>query len=725
MARAGRGLASTPVFGDDAAMAWHVGRSLAAAVLGAFGAACAVAQADAPVEARNRLAGSSSPYLLAHRDQPVHWQPWDEQALALAKRLDKPIFVSIGYSACHWCHVMAKESFADPKVAARLNELFVCIKVDREQRPDVDEVYMAALQAMGKQGGWPLSAWLTPDGKPFFAGTYFPPADAHGLPAFGRVVDSLGKAWRERRGEVVAGADELTAHLQKELAPAPRPGEPTAALLASAVAAARARFDDEHGGFAPAPAFAPKFPNALELRMLLGGDDAAAAMALQSLRAMARGGIHDQLAGGFHRYTVDRAWVVPHFEKMLYDNALIAQACLMAWRRSGDVELRDVGSATLAWMARELQLPAGGFAASVDAQSDGAEGRCYVWTDAEFRAVLGDDADAAAGWFGVTPAGNFEGRNVLTRPGGTPAGDRAAAFAAAQTKLLAARGTRARPAIDDKGIAAWNGLALRAFAEGFAATADGALLASARRCAGFLLAELVRDGRVQRVWRQGKAELAGGPDDHAAVADGLLALFEVDPDPRWLAGARAILAAAVPAFDAGDGGFWSTAADAGSLVVRARAVADGALPGGASLLAHALLRGGLLLADESLYARGAAAVRAQHALLAEAPAAAPGLVEAARWLLAGPREVVVAGDPADPATQALLAAARQGSVGGLIVVANVHAGNRAELEKLSPLFVGKALVDGAPAAYVCRRGVCAAPVTTQAALMRLLAEAAR
>jgi len=679
------------------------------------------APADAPV--RNRLADTSSPYLLAHRDQPVHWQPWDEQALALARRLDKPIFVSIGYSACHWCHVMAKESFADPQVAARLNDLFVCIKVDREQRPDVDEVYMAALQAMGKQGGWPLSAWLTPDGKPFFAGTYFPPQDAHGLPGFGRILDALAKAWRERRSEVLAGADELTAHLRQELAPKPQPGEPDAALLAGADASAAARFDRAHGGFGAAPAFAPKFPNALELRLLLGGDDAAAAMARQTLRAMARGGIHDQLAGGFHRYTVDRAWIVPHFEKMLYDNALIAQACLLAWRRDGDAELRDVGLATLAWMAQELQLPAGGFAASVDAQSDGAEGRFYVWSDADFRAALGADADAAAGWFGVTKDGNFEGSNVLTLPAGSPTGAKAGAFDAAKAALRAARARRNRPAVDDKVIAAWNGLALRAFAEGFAATSDGVLLASARRNADFLLQQLVVDGRVLRVWRQGKAELAGGLDDHAAVADGLLALFEVDPEPRWLRGARAILTAAVPAFDAGDGGFWSTAKDGESLVVQARTVADGALPGGASLMAQALLRGGLLLADEALCARGAATVRAQHALLTASPASAPGLVEAARWLVRGPREVVVVGAPDDPATQALLAAARRQA--GLVVVAHLHDGNHETLAALSPLFVGKERVAGKPAAYVCRRGVCAAPVTDATALATALAEAAR
>ncbi len=696
--------------------------AMAAALL----AGAATAQADeAPAPAANRLGGSTSPYLLAHSEQPVHWLPWGEEALALARKLDKPIFLSIGYSACHWCHVMAKESFADPKVAARLNELFVCIKVDREQRPDVDEIYMAALQAMGKPGGWPLSAWLTPSGKPFYAGTYFPPQDAHGLPGFVRVVDGLGAAWRERRTEILAGAEELTAHLQRQLAPQLAPGEPTPALVEAAVADAKRRFDGEHGGFGAPPDYAPKFPMALELLFLLDADgDDGAAMARRSLLAMARGGIHDQLGGGFHRYAVDRAWTVPHFEKMLYDNALLAEACYAAWRRLGCAELRAVGDATVAWMVRELQGPEGGFRASLDAQSDGGEGRHYVWTKAAFDAALGDDAAAAAAWFGVSAAGNFAGANVLTLAGGAPTGADGVRFAAARQRLLAARATRPRPATDDKVIACWNGLALRGLAAAVRSGGPAEALPAARRCASFVLDALVEDGRVRRTWRRGVAEFVGGLDDHAALADGLLTLFEVDPDPRWLAGAKSILAGLAARFDDGAGGLWNAAADAEPLVVRTRTASDGALPSGPSLAAMALLRGGLLLADGALYDRGLAVVRAHHERLAEAPAAAVALVAAARWHLAGPREVVVAGEPTDPATAALLATAH-GAPRLHGVVALVHAGNREALAALSPLFAGKEPVAGKAAAYVCRRGVCAAPVTDPAALAKLLAEAGR
>ena len=698
------------------------------ALLAASLAAVALGQGDGRdggAHGANKLAGSSSPYLLAHSAQPVHWLPWGEEALALARQLDKPIFLSIGYSACHWCHVMAKESFADPEVAARLNEQFVCIKVDREQRPDVDEVYMAALQAMGKPGGWPLSAWLTPAGKPFYAGTYFPPQEAHGLPAFRRVVDGLGAAWRERRAEILAGADELTAHLQKELAATAPPGEPTPALVAACVADAARRFDGEHGGFGAAPEFAPKFPSAFELLFLLSADgDAAWAMARRSLQAMARGGIHDQLGGGFHRYAVDRAWVVPHFEKMLYDNALLAEACYAAWRRVGCPELRAVGDATIAWLLREMQTPDGGFCASLDAQSDGGEGRFYVWSKTQFDAALGDDAARAAAWFGVTSAGNFGGSNVLTLADGPPAGDDAARFAAARQRLMAARAQRPRPATDDKVIACWNGLALRALAAAVRCGGPSDALPAARRCATFLLERMVVDGRVHRTWRRGAAEFDGGLDDHAAVADGLLAWFEVDPDPRWLDGAKAILAAMVARFDAGDGGLWNAAADAERLVVRTRTANDGALPSGPSLAAQALLRGGLLLGDGAMYDRGVAVVRAHHARLAAAPAASVGLVAAARWHLAGPREVVVCGEPGDPATQALLAAVH-GAVRFDGVVALAHAGNRAALAERSPLFAGKESVAGRPAAYVCRRGVCAAPVTDAAALAKSLAESLR
>ena len=372
----------------DAARAWvtWIGVAAFAAAQGGVADQGAVeAQGRAP----NRLSGSSSPYLRQHQFNPVDWHPWGSEALALAKRLDKPIFLSIGYSACHWCHVMAEESFSDPAVARLLNDSFVCIKVDREERPDLDQIYMGALQAMGRQGGWPLSAWLTPGGRPFFGGTYFPPEDARGLPGFRRVCEALSKAWVEERAQVLEGARELSEHLASTLAPAMAPGEPSAEMLAGLTASAAAWFDGEEGGFASPPRFAPKFPQAPRLRMLLEHDEAARAMAVATLEAMRRGGIHDQIGGGFHRYSTDREWRIPHFEKMLYDNAQLASVYLRARAWSGDDRFAAVARSTLDYLVRELQAPSGGFWSSQDAQSEGVEGKFFVWTRAEFEALLG------------------------------------------------------------------------------------------------------------------------------------------------------------------------------------------------------------------------------------------------------------------------------------------------------------------------------------------------
>ncbi len=673
---------------------------------------------DAPKP--NRLAAAASPYLRQHAANPVDWYPWGDEALQLAKKLDRPIFLSVGYSACHWCHVMAKESFEDPAIAALLNERFVCIKVDREERPDVDEIYMAAVQAMGQQGGWPLSVWLRPDGKPFYGGTYFPPEDAHGLPAFRRVLESLDKAWREKRAEIDKGADELAAHLQKALAPELVAGDPDASLTRGLLARSRTRYDASGGGFGEAPSFAPKFPPSRELQVLLRlGDDGATAMAKKTLLAMQFGGIHDQLGGGFHRYSTDRAWLVPHFEKMLYDNALLVNTYLDAFEATGEATFAATARDTLDWMLRDMRHERGGFVASQDAQSDGVEGRFFVWTATEFDAVLGDDAAFAKEWFGVTSGGNHEGANVLSLPRGLPTepADRER-LVRVKAALLVARDRRTKPAVDDKVLAAWNGLAIGACARGFRALGDERYLDAARRAADFVLGALVHEGRCSRHWHSGAAQKAGFLEDHTMLAEGLVALFETDGDPRWLGAARDLLATVRKHFAAPDGGFWATADDAEPLLARTRSPFESSTPSGVACAVHAMLRAGLLLADPALVDAGVAALRANHQAMKDAPTAVPSLLLAAQFWLADPREVVVAGEPGDARTQALLVAAWRGFPHHR-VVAPVNAANREKLAAMSAVFDGKVPLDGAPAAYVCRRGVCLAPVTDPAALVRL------
>ncbi|MCR9247873.1 MAG: thioredoxin domain-containing protein [bacterium] len=665
----------------------------------------------------NRLATETSPYLRQHQFNPVDWYPWGDAALAKAKKEDKPIFLSIGYAACHWCHVMEHESFENEAIAAVMNEHFVCIKVDREERPDVDEIYMAAVQAMGVAGGWPLSVWLTPDGKPFHGGTYYPPADKFGRPGFKRVLEHLHKVWTEQRDQVDNSANSVAEHLQKVLAPAVEPGEPTAALLTPFLGQSRERYDEQDGGFSQPPTYAPKFPHVSELQVLLRlGDETATRMVDHTLGRMQSGGMYDQLGGGFHRYSVDREWLVPHFEKMLYDNALLVPVYLEAAVILDRADYRVVAAETLDYLLREMQHERGGFYSSQDADSEGVEGKFFVWQESELDALLGEDAGLAKRAFGVTAAGNWEHSNILVRavaPGSL--GDGSARLPAIRDRLLAARNERVRPGTDDKVLCGWNGLAIRALATGYRVLGEERYLEAAQRAASFVLDELVIDGRCRRAWHSGKAQHDGVLEDYSMLADGLLALFQCDSDPRWLAASRDLLTAMAEHFGAEDGGFYFTADDAEKLVARTKIATESSTPSGMAMAAQAFLLGGLLLGDEKLYDRGVAALRSNHGLLTRAPVAAPSLALAVQLHLSEPREVVVVGEPADPVTRAMLQKAWQ-RVPEQHVVVNLHAGNRAALEKLSPLFAGKTLQGGAPAAYVCRRGVCAAPVSSVAEL---------
>ena len=538
----------------------------------------------------NALALESSPYLRQHAHNPVDWLPWGPVALVRASAEDRPLLVSIGYSSCHWCHVMERESFEDPRTAALMNKLFVCVKVDREERPDVDALYMEAVQGMTGHGGWPLNVFLTPEQLPFYGGTYFPPEPRHGMPAWTQVLQAISEAWSERSEEIRAGGEGLRERLSggAVLKPSSAPLEQSA--LETAVANLRALFDPINGGFGGPP----KFPQASAIEFLLrrGEQD----MALQTLRAMAGGGIHDQVGGGFARYSVDATWTVPHFEKMLYDNALLARAYLHGFQRSGEPRLGEVCRDTLDWALREMRGGEGGFYSALDADSDGVEGRFYVWTVGELRDALGGDADAAIAWFGATAEGNFvdphhpaPGLNVLEDRGQRP---NEATQARIRTRLLEVRERRTRPGLDDKRLTSWNALMIAALAEAGAALDEARYTDAAVACAEFVLRDLRdSDGRLLRTYNDGAAKLDGYLEDHAFLLEALLALFETTCEERWFVQARALADVLIARFaDAESGGFFSTAVDGEALIVRRKDLEDSPIPAGGSSAAMGLLR---------------------------------------------------------------------------------------------------------------------------------------
>jgi len=651
----------------------------------------------------NHLGDELSPYLRQHRDNPVDWYPWGGAAFARARELDRPVFISIGYSACHWCHVMAHESFEDEAIARRLNAGFVAVKVDREERPDVDAVYLEAVQALTGQVGWPLSVFATPEGRPFYGGTYFPPRAAHGLPGFAEVLDAVADAWESRRAEIDKNATELTAAVQASLAPAvPGSGAPSAvALLDAAVKQFAANYDAEYGGFGRAP----KFPQAPMLELLWRADELglprAAEMAALTLEAMASGGIYDHLGGGFARYSTDRRWLVPHFEKMAYDQAALSRCYLHAWQITGDARWRQVLDETLGYVLGILRGPSGGIRSSEDADSEGAEGRFYLWTPDELAAVLGAARGAvAAEWFGVTATGNFEdGRSVLHRP---VRGDivRPPEVERVRAELCGARAGRVRPAMDDKVLTEWNAMTCSVLAEAAAATGDATWRAAAVGLGDFLLANLRRaDGRWQRVWQSGRAAHLAVAADYAWVVDGLTRLGELTGVGRYTVEALSAAHDLIRLFSAEDGGWYTTGKDAEALVVRPRQVHDGVTPAAGSVAAFALARLGAITGDAACVEGAARTVAAAASALVESPLACAHLVEAAVFLELGATEIVVIGDRAD-----LVAAASAGYVPSRVLVWGES--------PPSPLVVGREVAG----AYVCRRGACHAPVTDPAAI---------
>ncbi|HEY4812298.1 MAG TPA: thioredoxin domain-containing protein [Solirubrobacteraceae bacterium] len=598
----------------------------------------------------NALAQETSPYLRQHASNPVDWLPWGPEALARADAEDKPLLVSIGYSACHWCHVMERESFEDPKTARLMNESFVCVKVDREERPDIDAIYMEAVQGMTGHGGWPLNVFLTPEQLPFYGGTYFPPDARHGMPAWTQVLQAIAESWEQNRQEIRAGGERLRERLSggSALTPSNEPLQQSA--LDRAVATLAESFDPRNGGFGTAP----KFPQAPVLELLLLRE-AGRTMALTTLHAMAGGGIHDQLGGGFARYSVDATWTVPHFEKMLYDNALLARTYLHGWQLSGDPRLRTVCIDTLDWGLREMRGPEGGFYSALDADSEGVEGRFYVWSAAEIRAALGEDAEAAIAWLGITEQGNFEdphhpqpGLNVLTDRFGSraaPGGDET--HQRIRATLLAAREQRARPALDDKRLTSWNALMVTALAEAGAALggSDGSRYTDAAvACAEFLQSTMRDDrGRLLRTYNQGQAKLDAYLEDHAFLLEALIALFEATCDERWFHQATALADEIIARFaDPDKGGFFSTASDSEALIVRRKDLEDSPIPSGSSSAAAGLLRLAQLtgIDEYERHALGALALVAEIA--PRHPSAFGHMLQVLHWHLAPARPIACA-----------------------------------------------------------------------------------
>jgi uncharacterized protein len=672
----------------------------------------------------NRLARETSPYLLQHQFNPVDWYPWGEEAFERARHEDRPLLLSVGYSACHWCHVMERESFEDPAIAGLMNERFVNIKVDREERPDVDSIYMQAVQAMTGHGGWPMTVFLTPDGVPFYGGTYFPPADRQGMPGFPRVLEAVAEFYRERRGEASRVGQELLERLRQGERVRAGGDLLTASVLDTAYQGLRSEFDARHGGLGRAP----KFPQPMAFDFLLrywrrrDGSDALR-MVRETLTRMARGGIYDQLGGGFHRYSVDQVWLVPHFEKMLYDQAQLALLYLQAWQATGDPEYRRVTEETLDYVVREMTHADGGFYSTQDADSEGEEGKFFLWDRAEIEGLLDPEtARVALRYWGLADGPNFEGRSILHVPR-EPAAVAAELglstervgelLATARATLFRHREGRIKPGRDEKVLSGWNGMMLRAFAEASIALRRPDYLRVAERNARFLRSALVVDGRLLRTWKDGRAKLLGYLEDHAMVIDGLLALHEVTLDRSWLDAARRLATAMVDLFwDPETEGFFDTGRDHETLVVRPRNLFDSAVPCGSSVAADVLLRLALLTGESDLGRRAVDTIRSVAPLMGRYPSGFGRFLAALDFHLGSPVEVALVWPPGAPDDRLgpLLS-----EVFGRYLPNRVLTGGAEGSGGDLPLLAGKR-ARGRPTAYVCEGYACQAPTTEPADL---------
>ena len=691
----------------------------------------------------NQLIHETSPYLLQHAHNPVDWYAWGEEALRKAKEFDRPILLSVGYSACHWCHVMERESFENEEIAQIMNENFVSIKVDREERPDIDAIYMQAVQALTGQGGWPMTVFLLPDGRPFYGGTYFPPRDRQygreAMPGFPRVLMTMAEAYKNHREQIEEQAAQIGDYLQKRSS-APLMGRGSAAplgalpleMLGTASRELAAAFDSTHGGFGNAP----KFPNTMSLEFLLRmhlhrerGEIGSKATAPEkeivetTLRKMANGGIYDQLGGGFHRYSVDAEWLTPHFEKMLYDNALLSRVYLHAYLLTGDPFYRRIVEETLDYVAREMVSPEGGFYSTQDADSEGVEGKFFTWTPEEVKAILSEKiAELFMLYYDVTEQGNFEGKNILHVERDAHAVADAAhvtlerlqhALQRGRAALFAAREQRVKPGRDEKILTSWNGLMLRSFAEAARHLGRADYLQIAEKNAGFLLERLMREGRVLRAYKDGRAKVKGFLEDYTFLADGLLALYEADFEPRWFVEARRLVDEAIRLFgDEQNGGFFDTGSDAEELVSRPKDIMDNALPAGNSMAIDVLLRLAAFTGEEGYRQRADDYLRSLADIMAQHPQSFGHALGALDFAMSPVKEFAIIGDGQASDTRALL-----GVINGRFLPNSVLACGAAGAV---PLLADRPQRDGKATAYVCQHFACLAPVTSPEELEALL-----
>jgi uncharacterized protein YyaL (SSP411 family) len=653
----------------------------------------------------NRLAQETSPYLLQHRYNPVDWHPWGAEALARAREQDRPILLSVGYSACHWCHVMERESFEDPETAAYMNEHFVSVKVDREERPDVDAIYMEAVQAMTGHGGWPMTVFLDPEGVPFYGGTYFPPDEGRGMPSFRMVMEAVVDAFAGKRDELQERAPQTRARLGAVGQVEPAAESPDGRLLDEAIEALRVGADRERGGFGGAP----KFPPASALELLLARDERE--IAETTLDAMLAGGIYDQIGGGFSRYSVDADWLVPHFEKMLYDNALLARAYLHGWQALDHERYRRVCEETLDWALREMRGPEGGFYSALDADSEGEEGRFYVWTPEQIREVLSEGAQEVIDFYGVTKAGNFENRNILHRATGVEAPG-PTGLAEARRSLYEARSKRVWPNLDDKRLTSWNALMLATLAEAGAVLERDDYLQAARDCANFILNSL-RDpsARLLRTYKDGKAHLNAYLEDHAFLLEALLTLYESTFEQRWFDQAKSLADTTIANFsDPERGAFYSTSNDHEALIARRKEIGDHPIPSGNSSAAMALLRLAALTGNRAYKDQATGVFRLFAKPAAQHPEAFAHLLRALDFHLSPTKEIALIGDDLNKLTKVVRSAYRP----HLVLAGGPEGTPRPELLQ------ARTPVDGQPAAYVCENFTCRAPTTDPQALAELL-----
>ncbi len=683
----------------------------------------------------NRLAGESSPYLLQHQNNPVDWRPWGPEALETAKREDRPIFLSIGYSACHWCHVMEHESFENEQIAQALNETFVCIKVDREERPDLDQIYMNAVQMMTGRGGWPMSVFLTPDLKPFYGGTYWPPRGGRGMPGFDEIIRAVGEAWKHRRDQAETGANQLAEQIVR-VGRLSVQGELSPELLHRAESMLERDFDHEHGGLG----HAPKFPRPMDISLLLriwrrNRREEVLRMIRLTLDKMAAGGIYDHLGGGFARYSVDQRWLVPHFEKMLYDNALLAGVYIEAFQATGQEDYARVARETIEYVLRDMSDPAGGFYSTEDADSEGEEGKFYTWTRGEMNDVLGaDEAELFARVYDVSEEGNFEGKNILNLPKtieqcakitGHDVDDLRRSLAASRERLLAVRNRRVRPARDDKVLVSWNGLFIDALARAAGALAEPRYLAAATRAADFILERMHRDdGRLLHTWRSGVARLDAYLDDYACLIQGLVSIYEAGYTSRYLQEAARLADLVLAHFgDAENRGFFFTPDDHEPLIARPKDYTDSSTPGGAAMAATALLRLGKLTGRRTYLDAAEQTLQDAAGVMARAPTATGQMLIAADMYLGPTYEIVWAGSAGDAALEKTLAKFRKVYLPNCVSTRLTNQADPARDELLGELLAGKT-ASREPTLYICQEFACQAPAQGQAAIDAAVAQLA-